>query len=285
MKKEERLKINLRSDKTEYLSNDEVYSFFVESKKLDEITKIRNTFLVGHKGSGKTFILKYLSVPIQLIRFEQKTSIEFDEKAIGILIQCKVGRFGGLRETVIEDTLNKDWVIGFTHLFNLCAVEIFLEAINGMANEDIHVVMFGSTNKDVSGLIAVPSTSLGFLSNVDALRLAYSAADVFVAPSRADAFGKTLVEAMLPGFPCHKECRSVFMETGRETSIRIVQITPYTSCLLILLIIARYWVEGDEGADLFSSNACVIFFNCGCLNPLQKSLPQIGNALWRSLAT
>jgi glycosyltransferase involved in cell wall biosynthesis len=79
--------------------------------------------------------------------------------------------------------------------------DLFLEAVNGMTNEKIHVVMFGSTNKDVSDLMTIPSTSLGFLSNTDALRLAYSAADVFVAPSRADAFGKTLVEAMSCGTP------------------------------------------------------------------------------------
>jgi len=79
--------------------------------------------------------------------------------------------------------------------------DLFLEAVNGMTNENIHVVMFGSTNKDISDLIAAPSTSLGFLSNTDALRLAYSAADVFVAPSRVDAFGKTLVEAMSCGTP------------------------------------------------------------------------------------
>jgi len=49
--------------------------------------------------------------------------------------------------------------------------------------------------------MGVSNTSLGYLDSTEDLRAAYSAADVFVAPSRMDAFGKTLVEAMLCGTP------------------------------------------------------------------------------------
>ncbi len=42
---------------------------------------------------------------------------------------------------------------------------------------------------------------LGFLSRIDELRAAYAAADVFVAPSRQEAFGKTLCESMASGTP------------------------------------------------------------------------------------
>ncbi len=123
-------KINLKSDKTEYLSDDEIYHFFVSSENMDEITKIKNTFLVGHRGSGKSFILKYLSIPLQLIRFSEKTTIEFDEKFVGVLIQCKIGKFGGLREANDKQILDKDWVSVFAHTFNLCAIQIFLEGIH-----------------------------------------------------------------------------------------------------------------------------------------------------------
>jgi Glycosyltransferase len=43
--------------------------------------------------------------------------------------------------------------------------------------------------------------SLGFLHDIVSLRLAYSASDVFVAPSIMDAFGKTLAESMSCGTP------------------------------------------------------------------------------------
>lgn len=43
--------------------------------------------------------------------------------------------------------------------------------------------------------------SLGYLADSSALNLAYSAADVFVAPSTFEAFGKTLIESMASGTP------------------------------------------------------------------------------------
>ena len=42
---------------------------------------------------------------------------------------------------------------------------------------------------------------MGFLHDTISLRLAYSASDVFVAPSLMDAFGKTLAESMSCGTP------------------------------------------------------------------------------------
>jgi len=75
--------------------------------------------------------------------------------------------------------------------------DLFLEALKSLRKENVHIVMFGrSTDSDLDSL-GVQSTSLGYLSDTEALRAAYCAADVFVAPSRMDAFGKTLVEAML----------------------------------------------------------------------------------------
>ena len=65
----------------------------------------------------------------------------------------------------------------------------------------MHVVMFGRSIDSDLDSPGVQSTSLGYLCETDALRVAYSAADVFVAPSRMDAFGKTLVEAMSCGTP------------------------------------------------------------------------------------
>ena len=74
--------------------------------------------------------------------------------------------------------------------------DLFLEALESLRKENVHVVMFGRSNDSDLDSLGVQSTSLGYLSETDALRVAYSAADVFVAPSRMDAFGKTLVEAM-----------------------------------------------------------------------------------------
>jgi glycosyltransferase involved in cell wall biosynthesis len=78
--------------------------------------------------------------------------------------------------------------------------DLFLEATKHLPKEDVQVVLC-NVDSGVKESFNVPSTSLGYLSDPLKLRLAYSAADVFVAPSRVDAFGKTIVEAMSCGTP------------------------------------------------------------------------------------
>lgn len=126
--------IDLRSEKTEYLTNDEVFNFFVPSSEIDTITKIKNTYLVGHKGSGKSFLMKYLSLPLQLKRLSSGNTLEYDLKSIGILIQCNVGRFGTLREWP-NMVISEDWIKNFTHAFNLSATEVFLNSLQQLIHE------------------------------------------------------------------------------------------------------------------------------------------------------
>ena len=79
--------------------------------------------------------------------------------------------------------------------------DLFLEALDKLDRKDVHVLLFGKRTAGIPKSLDIPSKNLGFLTDIGSLRAAYSAADVFVAPSRADAFGKTLVEAMLCGTP------------------------------------------------------------------------------------
>lgn len=67
--------------------------------------------------------------------------------------------------------------------------------------QDAHLVLFGREGRRCLDELGVEGTALGFVSDSLVLRLAYSAADVFVAPSRMDAFGKTIAEAMACGTP------------------------------------------------------------------------------------
>jgi glycosyltransferase involved in cell wall biosynthesis len=79
--------------------------------------------------------------------------------------------------------------------------DLFLSALGNLASRDMHIVTFGREPGNLLGSLGFGYTSLGFLADTVSLRLAYSAADVFVAPSRLDAFGKTLAEAMACGTP------------------------------------------------------------------------------------
>ena len=77
----------------------------------------------------------------------------------------------------------------------------FLAALHHLDTNRYHLCFFGRIGQDALADLGFSVTSLGYLHDAIALRLAYSAADVFVAPSVMDAFGKTLAEAMACGTP------------------------------------------------------------------------------------
>lgn len=69
------------------------------------------------------------------------------------------------------------------------------------SKEEYFFLFFGKLNdEDLNGL-NIDYKSLGFLKDNISLRLAYSAADVFVAPSIQEAFGKTIIESMACSTP------------------------------------------------------------------------------------
>ncbi|WP_417536683.1 glycosyltransferase family 4 protein [Methylophaga sp.] len=78
---------------------------------------------------------------------------------------------------------------------------LFLESLDYLPRENLHVVSFGNDAGNAIDNLGVEHTRLGFLRDPISLRLAYSAANVFVAPSIEEAFGKTLAEAMSCGTP------------------------------------------------------------------------------------
>ena len=77
----------------------------------------------------------------------------------------------------------------------------YIQSLNYLENEQKHLLFFGKLDKSLLKNSGFEYTSLGYLNDIISLRLAYSAADVFVAPSLMDAFGKTLAESMACGTP------------------------------------------------------------------------------------
>lgn len=77
----------------------------------------------------------------------------------------------------------------------------FLGSLEFLPRDNLHLVFFGRADVDALKEIKIPFTNLGFLHDTVALRIAYSAADLFVAPSIMDAFGKTIAESMACGTP------------------------------------------------------------------------------------
>lgn len=77
----------------------------------------------------------------------------------------------------------------------------FLEAIRHLDPARYHLCFFGHTDTRMTESTGFDSTSFGFVHDDVALRLIYSSADVFVAPSHMEAFGKTLAESMACNTP------------------------------------------------------------------------------------
>jgi len=67
--------------------------------------------------------------------------------------------------------------------------------------EAVHFVLFGRQASQLEANTGLRLQPLGFLTDDDTLRLAYSAADVLITPSTQEACGKTPVEAMACGTP------------------------------------------------------------------------------------
>ena len=74
--------------------------------------------------------------------------------------------------------------------------DLFLKSLLKLNRDVYHFVFFGSIRTNILKKYKICYTNLSYLTDTVSLRLAYSSADVFVAPSRMEAFGKTIVESM-----------------------------------------------------------------------------------------
>lgn len=63
------------------------------------------------------------------------------------------------------------------------------------------LLLLGDGAEEFAKLVDVPALGLGYVGNDRLKAIAYAAADVFVSPTRAEAFGLTLLEALACGTP------------------------------------------------------------------------------------
>jgi len=105
---------------------------------------------------------------------------------------------------------------------------LFCDAVKYMNSKDIHLMVLGSSDKKMLDKLGLEYTALGRMTDTIALRLVYSAADVFVAPSRMDAFGKTLAESMSCGTPvvCFDATGPTDIVTHKESGYKAKAFDP-----------------------------------------------------------
>ena len=76
-----------------------------------------------------------------------------------------------------------------------------LPALSAPDASNIHLVTFGRISESLKNQIAIPSTHLGSIASPQELKALYHSANLFIAPSTQEAFGKTLAEAGASGLP------------------------------------------------------------------------------------
>ncbi|MGM9712627.1 MAG: glycosyltransferase family 4 protein [Prevotella sp.] len=82
-------------------------------------------------------------------------------------------------------------------------MDYLVEAIKMTGDEDIELVMLGSRETGISErLEGTRVHAMGYISDPDTIRKAYSAADAFVLPSLSENLPNTIMEAMACGTPC-----------------------------------------------------------------------------------
>ena len=128
--------------------------------------------------------------PIRMIPNNYDASIFFpldkedSRRFLGLTTQKKVILVGSIN-------INAEWK-GYNK---------FIKALEFLNPDDYMVCTFGKGDTTQVAKKGFEVLNLGFLHDDVSMRIAYNIADVFVAPSLLEAFGKTIVEAMGCGIP------------------------------------------------------------------------------------
>lgn len=77
----------------------------------------------------------------------------------------------------------------------------YLKTIELLDTEKHYLIFFGNLDENIIKNLGYGYKSFGYIHDIISLRMIYSAADVFVAPSLMDAFCKTIAESMACGTP------------------------------------------------------------------------------------
>src|SRR5207249_3319175 len=77
-----------------------------------------NTIVAGSRGSGKTMLLRYLALEVQLRNSSGRTKLPF----AGFYVKCGAKLFNSQYCRGAGDCRDRDWVDYFVHIFNLALV-------------------------------------------------------------------------------------------------------------------------------------------------------------------
>ncbi|RUO19617.1 glucosyltransferase [Aliidiomarina iranensis] len=137
-------------------------------------------------------------------------------------------------------------------------LDLFIESLQSLNSEEYLIVTFGALGDKSFIKYGFKCLHLGVLNNEE-LREAYNAADVFVAPSKMDAFAKTVAEALACGTPV------VCFDNSGPSEIVVHGLTGYHAKAfnVIDLAFGISWVcreiTGDHGRQLLRNSVLTRF--------------------------
>jgi glycosyltransferase involved in cell wall biosynthesis len=137
----------------------------------------------------------------------QKSTVFVNHNPITILNNVDTDVFSPLDKELSRDALSiktnkKVILLGATNVLDFYkGFSKAIESLSYLDKTQFALCVFGSSEQRLLDEIGFEYYRLGYLNDNISLRLAYSAADVFVAPSIMEAFGKTLAESLSCGTP------------------------------------------------------------------------------------
>jgi len=116
--------------RTEEFNNDYelITTLFQEPSEFDKILGRGNVIMEGARGSGKTMILKYLSIEAQIAELEResKTPSSYDKNFVGVYLRIDAGPF----KPFINDPKRKEEMeVLFAHYFNMLVCERIFKSL------------------------------------------------------------------------------------------------------------------------------------------------------------
>ena len=94
-------------------------------------------------------------------------------------------------------------------------LDFFLQIIKRLKSDDIKIVFFGSTRRNILNKLNCDYKNIGFVTDDFKLRELYNSTDVVVSTSRFESFGQTILESQCCGVPT-----VAFKNTGMDDIIQ-----------------------------------------------------------------
>lgn len=132
------MSIDIKPIPSDRLQTEEISTLFAPLTSYAKIIERESIFLLGPKGSGKSMILHYLSMPVQFERYKSGNPEPYDQNFYGIYVNCHKHHFDRTKEKLDgKGDPTEIWKENFTHIFNLTVCDVLFRDFSKLKNSPI----------------------------------------------------------------------------------------------------------------------------------------------------